>query len=127
VQERYSCSHLEDALKVFCENLCKDDNQSCYMATLKPFEATGMAVDQEENPGCCLGFEAYSISKLLHSWCITSVCQNSTEFCGGDEYQIAVQLHCSTSDLLEIDVNLILLLAINLYLSLVKQRVQSPT
>lgn len=53
VQERCSGSHLEDALNVFCRNLCKDDNRSCYTATMKPFEVTRMAADREGNPSCC--------------------------------------------------------------------------
>lgn len=66
-----------------------------------------------------LNFKAVAL--LLHQQCIL------VEFCGGDEYQIAVKLHLSTPNLLEINANLYLSLALNLNMSLVKQRIQSST
>lgn len=121
VTKIYSVYHLENVQNAFCGNLCKvSAGQYCYTTILKPFEVPGCEQIGKETLAAATRFWSLWISKLLCSFCIGNICQNSVEFCDGNEYQ-------TTPRLLKTDINLNLSLAINLYLLLVKQRSQSST
>lgn len=90
VPKWYSVYHLENVQNAFHGNQCKDVSQTVlYTTMLNRFEVLGYEQIGKETLAAAARFWSLWSSKLLCSFFIVNVCQNSMEFCDGNKYQLS--------------------------------------